>query len=226
MRRALTLLVILFGLLVADGGPALGHPFGPPPVARLDANGREVTIDWAAAEDDYTILGGALGVFQAKQTFVYDAEGQTVAGPPPTSQQLSQLANSAQLQSYVAEHISVRQEGADCPVQVDASQLAADGVELVATCPRAVTELEVGITLLQDLHPAYRTVGLIGDAGAKTLFTEAEPVRRLTFANADPGPFGSGWRTASLVLVALAMIGAVAAGVLSRRRASAGDPAR
>lgn len=214
MPRATVLLIVVLGLLLVDGTPASAHPFGPPPVARLQASGRELTISWSAAEDDYTTLGGALGVLDAQQTFVYDADGQTVAGPPPTGEQLTRLAGSAQLREYLTEHVSVRQDGEDCALGVEASRLATEGVQFVAACPRPVADLEVRVTLLQDLHPAYRTVGLVDGAGTRTLFTESDPVRSLAFA--DAATSNAGWRTASAALVAL--VGAFVVGVVLRRR--------
>lgn len=224
MRRAVTSLTAVLATLLAGGAPAAAHPFGPPPVARLDASGREAVISWSAAEDDYTVLGGVLGVLDARQTFVYDADGRTVAGPPATGEQLAMLDGSDELRRYLVDNVSVRQGADDCPLRVEGSRLASDGVELVATCPRPVAELVVGITLLHDLHPAYRTVGLVGDAGTRTLFTASEPVRTISFG--APGAPGTASSAAWVVLALVGLASAGGAGLWLRRRRAGGEPAR
>lgn len=218
MRRALTLLLVLIGLVAAAGGVASGHPFGPPPVAAFDVDGREVTMTWSAAEDDYTILGGALGLSPTAETFVFDTEGQPIAGPPPVGQQLDELAGQDTLHDYLAQNVRIRQEGQDCPLAVDTSRLSTQGVMFAATCPGPVTDLDVRITLLHDLHPAYRTVGLSGPNGVKTLFTQDAPQHVLAFAAAEP----SGSAVGNLWGLVAAMIGIGAVGVwLVRRRGRA-----
>lgn len=219
-QRVAIAVAVAIAIALAAPARADAHPFGPPPVARITSEGHELRIAWSAAEDDYAVLGGALGVLTSRETYVYDASGASVAGPPATSEQMLRLGASSELEDYVRSHVNVRQAGVRCPVVVDASRLAAKGADVRATCPSPVGEVDLELTLLQDLDPAFRTVGLVEGSG-RTLFTSAEPVQVLDVGVAEPqqsAASGARLVAGGLLLGALALGGAVLGAIVLRAR--------
>lgn len=91
---------------------------------------------------------------------------------------------------YLRSHIVVRQDGRPCRVD------RADDVKLHFVCPRPVDRIELTVTALTDVNPAYRTLSVTG-TGSGGLHTAQEPTRTLTLipaaAGAAAAPAASGW---------------------------------
>lgn len=219
-RRGVAALVavVAAGLLAGAAVPAAAHPFGPPPVGRLDADGRRLVLRWEAAPDDYLALAGALGVLPDRQVFFFEGT-EPVAGPSGVAPDEEQrLAAAPAFAAYLRDGTAVRQDGRPCPAEVaETAQLAERGVELVFTCPAPVREVDVEVRLLTDLHPAYRTVALAQGADpARRLYTLDRPVHSWRFGAGGVG------RATPLAAAALAVTLLGMAGAWSwRRRAGA-----
>ncbi|MFJ7074765.1 hypothetical protein [Streptomyces sp. NPDC098781] len=90
--------------------------------------------------------------------------------------------------AYLRQHIVVRQDGRPCRVA------RAAGFRLRFTCPRKVDRIELTVTALTDVDPAYRTLS-VTDTGAGGLHTAKEPTRPLAFTPtaAASGPEKRTW---------------------------------
>ncbi|SED58091.1 hypothetical protein [Jiangella alba] len=182
------------------------HPFGPPLVATLSADGDQVTLQWVAAEDDWVSLGEHVGAFD-----VPGADALTGA---------ELLARSPGVTDYLLEHLTVAQDGAACAGRVDAVDPLGEGARLVFDCAAPVADVELTVSALTDLNESYRTVVSTEGSDAQTLFTADEPTRPWDFAAGD------GTSSALPLLVAaglLLLVGAVA-GVFWWRRTAAKAP--
>lgn len=195
LRRTL-LAVAASALLVpvpqaATTVPAAAHPFGPPATARIDVDGTEVAITWQAAEDDWVALGQSLGAFEDPTTGPVDT---TLTGE-------QKLARSAQVRDYLTERIAVRQAGEPCaPTVLPLADLLRHGARLRFDCPLPVTELEVRLDALTDLHTAYRTV-LTADTAmvpAQALFTSTRTTHQVSLTDGGTtGPLATVWAVAA-----------------------------
>lgn len=178
---------MLFAVLAA--APAGAHPFGPPPTARVRADGRVVTIHWSATPDDAVAIGEQLGVMPEGSVAAYRQE--SAAQVAPSARDEARLSASPLLRDYIAEHIVVEQDGRPCPADVPApADFVHTGVTVRLTCPRDVDEVELRITMLHDVNPAYRTVatGRATDP-AQSVFTTTTPAHTWRFgATAAPAP--------------------------------------
>lgn len=198
-------------VVVVTAAPAAAHPFGPPSTARISADSTRVTITWRAAEDDWVALGQSLGAFE-----------DPTAGPVATDLTGEEkLARSAAVHDYLTGRIAVRQNGVACSATLLPLQdLIQRGARLEFDCPAPVTEIEVRLAALTDLHSAYRTV-LTAD-GAMTpgqaLFTAAEPAHRVTLADEGGGPSAV---TGVAVGTATALAAGLAVLTVRRRRGTA-----
>ncbi|AQW50249.1 hypothetical protein ACIQPP_30790 [Streptomyces violaceusniger] len=154
-------------LLFGSAGTAQAHPFGAPPVVRVEAAGSAVETTWSAQRDDVAALRKK-------------ADGD-VAG-------------------YLRAHIAVRQDGGPCRVD------RADGMTLHFVCPRPVDRISLTVTVLTDVHPAYRTLS-VTDQGGGGLHTAKEPTRTLALtpaaASADSPSSQGGWSSWTTDLVSL-----------------------
>jgi hypothetical protein len=149
-------LVALLGALLTLGlaSPATAHPFGPPSRARIEADGATVSVQWATAEDDWVALGHHLGVFK-------------VAGAGGHQTGAALLIGSPALRRYVMDHITVTQAGTPCSGWLEpVEDLTAEGLTVEFACPAPIRQVTVGITMLTDLHEAYRTLAA-ADSGAR-----------------------------------------------------------
>ncbi|MFJ2200685.1 hypothetical protein [Streptomyces violaceusniger] len=154
-------------LLFGSAGTAQAHPFGAPPVVRVEAAGSAVETTWSAQRDDVAALRKK-------------ADGD-VAG-------------------YLRAHIAVRQDGSPCRVD------RADGMTLHFVCPRPVDRISLTVTVLTDVHPAYRTLS-VTDQGGGGLHTAKEPTRTLALtpaaASANSPSSQGGWSSWTTDLVSL-----------------------
>ncbi|MFJ2271440.1 hypothetical protein ACIQWV_28990 [Streptomyces sp. NPDC098085] len=164
----LLLLTAVLALLLGSAGTAQAHPFGAPPVVKIEAAGAAVDATWSAQRDDIAVLKKKSGGDEA---------------------------------GYLRSHIVVRQDGRPCRVN------RADGVKLHFVCPRPVDRIELTVTALTDVDPAYRTLSVTG-TGSGGLHTAQEPTRTLTLKPAAAGtavasPAASGWRAWTTDLTSL-----------------------
>ncbi|MFE1546272.1 hypothetical protein [Streptomyces sp. NPDC058718] len=145
------LMTAVLALLFGSAGTAQAHPFGTPPVVKVEAAGTAVDVTWSAQRDDVAVL--------EKQS------GGDTAG-------------------YLSTHIAVRQDGRSCRVD------RATGLTLRLVCPRPVDRIDLTVTALTDVDPAYRTLS-VTDAGSGGLHTAKEPTRTLELT-AVAGASGAG----------------------------------
>jgi hypothetical protein len=177
-------IVVLLGLALVPI-PASAHPFGEPQTVRLSAEGSMVTLRWTAAPDDLILLGGAVGALPSRRTFVIDTSpGSNPAQVGPSHAEM--IESSQKVAAYLADHLRVRQDGRECTPEMKLEGFVAEGARVVFACPRAVTDVDVEITMLTDLHDAYRTVAL-GDGTTtpdRALYTLQRPVQTWSFGTA------------------------------------------
>jgi hypothetical protein len=178
------------------------HPFGPPLTATLSTDGSQVTMQWVAADDDWVSLGEHVGAFDAP-----DADTLTGA-------QL--LARSPEVSDYLQGHLTVAQDGADCPSRVDVIDPLGEGVRLVFDCAAPVGEVELTVSALTDVNESYRTV-VSNEGETGTLFTAETATQPWDFAAGDGV---SSTLPLLIAAVVLLMVGAVA-GLLWWRRSAA-----
>jgi hypothetical protein len=185
LTAALTavLAAVLVAVSIAAGpaGPAQAHPFGPPSTARISADGPRVDLVWRAAEDDWVALGQSLGAFE-----------DPALGPVATELTGEQkLERSPAVRDYLTGRIAVSQADRLCPATLlPLTDLAARGARFEFACPAPVTEIEVRLAALTDMHTAYRTV-LSAEPGmdpAQVLFTADRPQQRVSLTGGGPSP--------------------------------------
>ncbi|PZF84106.1 hypothetical protein [Jiangella anatolica] len=179
------------------------HPFGPPLVATLSADGEQVTLQWVAADDDWVSLGEHVGAFD-----VPDADALTGA---------ELLARSPGVTDYLLDHLTVTQDGAACAGRVDAIDPLGEGARLVYECAAPVTDVELTVSALTDLNEAYRTVVSMEGSSAQTLFTADEPTQPWDFTAGD----GTSSTLPLLIAAGLLLLVGAVAGVLWWRRSAA-----
>lgn len=228
--RVTAAVVLVAGLLSASAGPALAHPFGPPPSALLSARGTELAIDWRSAPDDAAAIGVALGYLDESVLDVY-LEAPTQVAPSAADEDA--LAAAPELRAYLLEHIVVRQDGERCDGEVrQTTDFVHAGARLAYRCPSPIAEVEIEISMLHDVHEAYRTFGIAEDEAthpAQAVFSVATPRHAMDFsgageptpgevhadaAGADSGPVGG----PIAVLAAVLLAGVLGGILLSRRR--------
>lgn len=182
------------------------HPFGPPLVATLSADGDQVTLQWVAADDDWVSLGEHVGAFD-----VPGADALTGA---------ELLARSPGVADYLLQHLTVTQDGAACAGRVETVDPLGEGAWLVYDCAAPVAEVELTVSALTDLNESYRTVVSTEGSDAQTLFTAGTATQPWDFAGGD------GTSSALPLLIAagaLLLIGVVS-GLLWWRRSAAKAP--
>ena len=221
--RRLSVCVLLLGA-VLSATPAAAHPFGPPPTARISAQGRTITVDWSATPDDAVAIGERLGVMPAGSIAAYRQE--SAAQVAPSSQDEARLSASPLLAQYLAEHITAQQDGAPCTPQIDPiPDFVHAGARVDLVCPEPVEQAVLRITMLHALHPQYRTVAVgTRTDPAQSVFTATAPEHEWRFGVEPGGPLGLG----GLLAIGLGG-GIVAAGatlaVQRSRRARQGEAA-
>lgn len=203
-RTALLLTLAALGLLLAPAA-ALGHPFGPPPRAWVTADGSAVDIGWEAAYDDHLAVGEYLGYFEEGTSQAYVDPNVQVA-PPRADEEA--LAASDELRDYLASNIVVTQNGQRCEAQVLSTEAFVDrGARTRHRCPAVAGPLTLRVTMLHDIHDAYRTFGLAddGNAGPFAVFSVEDPEHTVTFEELDGEPA----TTPRLVLIGALVVVAI-----------------
>lgn len=182
MKRSTAVVVVLVVLLgPASPRPAAAHPFGPPPTAVVSADGRTVTVEWSATPDDAVAIGERLGLMPPGSVTAYREE--SVAQVAPSGRDEARLSASVALRDYLMQHIRVVQEGQRCTPRVPAiADFVHRGARVVLRCPDPVSEVTLRITMLHDIHDAYRTVAVgRGSSAEQSVFTIAAPEHRWRF---------------------------------------------
>ncbi|MFF0223419.1 hypothetical protein [Streptomyces sp. NPDC004629] len=207
---------LALAVLTAFVGPAPSadaHPFGPPSTAEVSVQGSRLLLAWNTDKLDWVLLGRSLGVF----------DGRDGSSPGLSFEQ--RLQQSPAVRAYLLKHIAVGQAGRPCRGTVSGAMedFVAQGAQLVFACPAPVTEVDVTISALTDLHPAYRTM-LTAQGPAEpqqTLFTSAEPTTPVRFTASG----GSVRRTVALFSIGTSVAALAIGGWAlrrSRRRTAAG----
>lgn len=213
MPAAVLPAVLLAVLLAAlPAGPAHAHPLGPPPTALLSAAGATVTITWAGAVDDHLALGEHLGLLPAGTAAAYLDNTAQVA---PSRADVAALSTSPTLVDYLLDHVVVRQAGSACDGSAPPpADFTTQGATVVYRCPQPVTAVELEITMLTDVHEAYRTFGIAQDEAAdpqQAVFTATDPVVTWRFGGAPATAGRTPALPIGLGVGAVALAGAVLA---------------
>lgn len=184
--RTAAIALLLTAVLAA---PAAAHPFGPPPTAVLRVDGNVMTISWKAAPDDTMAIGEQVGILPPGSVEGF-REAQTQVAPPASAERA--LDEAPELRAYLLRRIQVRQDGALCPATVrPIVDFVGGGATTVHQCPRPIGKVELAITMLHDLHEAYRTFAVSDQPGAaprQSVHTVTRPRARWDFSGeGDPG---------------------------------------
>lgn len=186
--------------------PAQAHPFGDPQTADVTSTATGVRVHWSAASDDVTMLGIRLGAIEATRTFVFK-DGALVPEESDDTDGVA-LATAPGFVDYLTEHIDVAVTGAECVAQVlPVDDVVLEGATVEFDCGRPVTSADVTITMLTDIHEAYRTMASGPHDQLKSYSTDA-PTFTWTFGEKAAAGQGD-----SAGQSALLQIGGVAAGV-------------
>ncbi|WP_328993073.1 hypothetical protein OG394_02185 [Kribbella sp. NBC_01245] len=186
--RALSLVALVCLGSAAVATEAAAHPFGPPPVAKVVADGNRVAVTWSAADDDLVALGIGTGVLPRGSGNVDD---------------LARRVSVAQAAvGYLGKHVAVAQGNQACTLAgVTAAALWEDGARLEFNCPAVVTGVSLRITALTDIDAAYRTVS-VSTSGSGALHTATAPTQTIDLGLALAGKAagetaarGSAWTT-------------------------------
>jgi hypothetical protein len=169
-------------------------------------------VHWSAPSDDLLVLGGMVGALPDRREIVFDVSPD--APPEPVGEtDADRLIASSEVAAYLAEHVTVRQAGAACPVEVRLDGLLDDGAELVFDCGEQVEDVEIEVTVLTDAHEAYRTVAL-GDGSTapdRALYTVDDTTMTWTFGAEAAGPAAAPvvlWGTVGAAALAGVFVGA------------------
>ncbi|MEX0658964.1 MAG: hypothetical protein WD080_07495 [Egibacteraceae bacterium] len=207
--RVAVLVAATVGVALSAVPPAGAHPFGPPPTALVSASGHEVRMDWVAASDDALVVGMAIGILDDGSLERY-LEGPVQTAPPAAAEE--ELSASPLLREYVLERLTVSQDGVACGGTVaPIDSFLTDGVSVTYACPKPVAVVDLRITMLHDVHDAYRTFALTEGRGTpvQSVFTTESPERRWDFSAWPPERDDGGW---SAPLGLLGVVGAIGAG--------------
>ncbi|MET8635245.1 hypothetical protein ABZX69_44280 [Streptomyces sp. NPDC004074] len=199
-----------FAMTVAGPvAPAAAHPFGPPPTARISADGSRIRLVWKATADDWVLLGQALGAFDNPSG---DEAFATLTGE-------QKLQRSGKLHTYLLDRIGVIQNGAACRgVLAIPQHLLDNGVDFTFTCPHPVKSLDVRIAALTNLNAAYRTVLSAAHATpARVLVTSENTTKHLDFSTGAPTGGASGTALATSGIAAVVAAGGLFALLRPRR---------
>jgi hypothetical protein len=221
--------ILGMGIAVAAGlaAPVAAHPFGVPPTARIWADGYDVGIEWGAAPDDAIVIGVELGLLDEETIDAYLDQGPTRVAP--SAEKERRLSESEELRGYLLERIRVVQGRSECdPTIRPIENFVTQGAHVVFRCPREVETVDVEISMLHEVHEAYRTFAFsAGDAKpAQAVFTVASPVHTWTFGvEADGDSSGRALQLGLIALGLLAVVGVILAELASDRGRAQEDEA-
>ncbi|WBB70791.1 hypothetical protein [Micromonospora sp. WMMD812] len=214
-------LALIVGL-VPD--PASAHPFGAPQQIEVAGDGEQgVRVRWrVGGTDDLTLLGIDLGVLPKDRVMLDGAvtyEDSDAAA----------MATAPEFAGYLTERIAVTQGGRACAGKVDVTDdLAADGADVLFSCPGPVSTVTVTSRMLTDLHEAYRTLAR-GPDGQKAVYDAKHESADWSIAGGtDAGSGAASTRTVAavsadesarqLLIIGGVVLAAAAAGIFWYRR--------
>ncbi|MEU2612123.1 hypothetical protein ABZ570_11145 [Micromonospora sp. NPDC007271] len=190
--------------------PASAHPFGAPQQIEVAGEGDHgVRVRWlVGGADDLTLLGIGLGVLPKDRVMLDGAVTYEASDA-------AALAEAPEFATYLTERITVTQDGRPCQGEVSvADDLAADGAEVLFTCPGPVSTVAVTSRMLTDLHEAYRTLAR-GPHGQKAVYDAThESVDWAITGSTDTGSHAASTQVVAAVsadrsAVQLAVVGGV-----------------
>jgi hypothetical protein len=210
-------------VLAGTPAPAGAHPLGDPQTVHLAASGNEVTARWTAPPDDLLVLGSVTGVLADRREYVFDL-GAGGEPEPVGDSDADKLTAASEVADYLREHITVTQDGRACPAEVDLEDLVEDGAALVFTCDREIEAVEVGVTMLTDADPAYRTVAFADggtvDGGTEQQLYGSDTSSATWHFDADAAS-GEGWPMVAAIGGVLVLVVATSVVGLRRLRSAA-----
>lgn len=221
VRRVLPTLLAVFVLLVLPAPPAQAHPFGDPQTVELSTDGDNIVqVRWnVGMTDDLTWLAVHLGELPEDRIML---DGAVLY----ETSDAQALAASPSLDDYLLEHIRVTVDGDPCTGSVlDTQNLGMDGAKLAFSCVHPIDRATVSVTMLTDLHPAYRTMAT-GPDGQRFAYSSDQPAHDWTFdmgaaGNATTSDLGrSAVAQMSSVLFIVAATGMGIIWLLRRRRSA------
>lgn len=174
--RALAVVAMcgVLAALVVGAEPAAAHPFGPPPTATVGGAGQQVTVAWTATTDDLLLVGERLGLLPPGSAA---AALEGVVQVAPSAAASAALSASPELHDLLTRRITVTQDGTACPAAVEPGlDFVTQGARLSFTCPTPVDAVELGVTMLHDVDPTYRTFVVAASGGdGQAVLTSAAP---------------------------------------------------
>jgi hypothetical protein len=170
--------LLLLVALTLPAGIALAHPGGEVPRARLAVDGLEVHLAWIAAPDDAAEILVAAGVWPEEVARRYlDVAFGAPADLLPTPEEIRAASRHPALPRYLAERVTLEQQGQPCPGTVDPPEdLLADGVRFTFRCASRPGRVLLTVSLLHERDPGYRTFSLDGTRRV-AIHTAAEPTQ-------------------------------------------------
>lgn len=209
--RVAVLVAATVGVALLGVPTAGAHPFGAPPTALVSASGHKVRVDWVASPDDALVVGMAIGILDDGSLERY-LEGPVQTAPPAAAEE--ELSASPLLREYVLDRIVVSQDGVACDGTVaPIGSFLDDGASVTYECPRPVAVVDLRMTMLHDVHEAYRTFAITEGRGtpAQSVFTTESPEQHWDFSAWPPDKDDRAW---SAPLGLLGVVGAGTAGAL------------
>jgi hypothetical protein len=197
--------------LLLPAAAATAHPFGPPPTAWVTHEDDQVGVVWDAAYDDLLALGEHLALFREGTSDRF-REAETQVAPSRSEEE--SLERSDELRDYVTERVAVHQGDVRCEPRLAVDELASHGVRTVHRCPQPVDRVRIEITMLHDVHPAYRTFALAEreTPGPLAVFSVDQPAHEVDLTALDAGEAGGITRVEQAGIVGfLVLVGAGAA---------------
>ena len=208
---------LAFVALLTVPAPAAAHPFGPPPTAQISAEGNRITVDWSATPDDAVAIGELLGVMPEGSVALYRQE--SAAQVAPSAEDEARLSAAPELRDYLSDHIAVTQDGRPCSAEIPPiPDFVHEGARVVLTCPAPVDDVQLEISMLHEIHEAYRTLAVGQNTDPpQGVFTIDAAQQSWRFGVTQDA--GTDWLR--LIVGTLSGAGAlIAVGVLVRRRAT------
>jgi hypothetical protein len=196
-RTLLTLAVAAAGAVVLTPSPAQAHPFGDPQtvtITRDDQRPDIVRVKWrVGGPDDLTLLGVSLGVLPADRVKPDGTVDYRYSDP-------GAVGASPSFPKYLLDRITVTAGAQECTGAVQPVEaLALKGATADYTCPAPVTSARVGVRMLTDLNPAYKTLAT-GPDGERAVYQGADASHDWTLVGA---PAASKGRSALVQLAAV-----------------------
>lgn len=196
-----------FAVTVSVPAPASAHPFGDPQtvtVARDEQRPEVVHVQWrVGGPDDLTLLGVSLGLLPQDRVLLDGAVDYRYTDP-------AVIGASDRFAAYLLQQITVADGGQACTGVVEPPKaLGLKGATVDYTCPGPVDTVTVGVRMLTDLNPAYRTLAT-GPEGQRAVYdSSAQSHDWVLDGRAAPAT-----TTGGLARSAAVQIGGVAGGVL------------